>query len=200
MDNHINNEFEYQIYENVLNEDDCNILIKHFIEYKQATTFINDVYFDKKNRDAKTALYDEEHPILKRIRKIISEKTETNINQQETPVSVIKYDVGGFYKPHYDYFDDSIKFNRPKMGNRLKTAILYLNDDYEGGETHFPLKNIKIKGKQGNLLVWRNLNKNNTPNAKTLHAGLPVIKGTKYIVVSWIRENIDYIDTKKTLI
>ena len=74
------------------------------------------------------------------------------------------------------------------MGNRWKTAILYLNDNYEGGETEFPNWGVKIKGKEGELVTWTNLNKNGTPNMDTLHAGLPVISGTKYIVVSWIRQ------------
>ena len=42
----------------------------------------------------------------------------------------------------------------------------------------------------GELVAWTNLNKNGTPNTDTLHAGLPVKKGTKYIIVSWIRERL----------
>jgi len=76
------------------------------------------------------------------------------------------------------------------MGNRWKTAIMYLNDDYEGGETQFPSLDVTISGKQGDVLTWTNLNKNGSPNTDTLHAGLPVTKGTKYIVVTWIRQGL----------
>ena len=185
-DNEPNN---IQRFEKVLSKRDCTKLIKEYKTFEQARTHHGDIEFDKKIRKAENAVYTEESDTLKKVRQIIAEKTGTKVEQQEEPISIIKYEVGGEYKPHPDYYDslEAIRKN-PEKGNRWKTAILYLNDDYEGGETHFPNWDVKVKGKAGELVTWTNINKDRSPNTDTLHAGLPVTSGTKYIVVAWIRE------------
>ena len=39
------------------------------------------------------------------------------------------------------------------------------------------------------LLIWNNMDLDGKPNRNTLHAGSPVIKGTKYIITKWFRLN-----------
>ena len=80
---------------------------------------------------------------------------------------------------------------------RQLTAITYLNDDYEGGETFFPIKKIKVTPRKGRLLVWSNVDINGVEDSESLHAGLPVIDGTKYIAIIWIREKQFIFDNKK---
>lgn len=195
-----NDPFLYQLHVDVLDKMDCENLIKEFNEFKTARTINGDVESDRKYRKAEIAVYENESELLKKVRKIFSEKTNTSINQQETPLSIIKYEKGGEYKPHYDCYGNLKDVPNEESGDRIITGILYLNDDYLGGETEFSLENIKIKGNRGDLLEWKNLNKNRTLNKKTLHAGLPVIEGTKYIVVCWIREFQLNKETKKTLL
>lgn len=195
-----NNPFLYELHVEVLHKKDCENLIEEFNVFKTARTINGDFESDRKYRKAEIAVYENESELLKKVREIISEKTKTNINQQETPISIIKYDVGGEYKPHYDSYGDMKEISIPESGDRVKTAILYLNDNYTGGETEFPLENFKIKGNQGDLLFWNNLNEDRTRNRRTLHAGLPVIEGTKYIIVVWIREYEINLDVKKTLL
>ena len=36
--------------------------------------------------------------------------------------------------------------------------------------------------------AWNNMNPDGSPNVATLHEGMPVVKGTKYIVTKWFRE------------
>lgn len=178
-----------QSFKNVITKKECNELIKSYKEFEQARTFGGDLEHDKEIRKAQQALYNEETPLLQKVRGIIAEKTGTDIKQQEYPIAIIKYEKGGEYKPHHDHWEHN-NHQQGNQGQRIKTAILYLNDNYEGGETEFPIWEKKVKGKSGELVVWDNVNKNGTPNMNTLHAGLPVIKGTKYIIVSWIREKI----------
>jgi prolyl 4-hydroxylase len=177
-------------FEKVLTKTECKNLIKEYSNFVQARTHSGNVEYDKEIRKAENAVYEEETPLLQKVREIIAEKTNTHISQQEYPISIIKYEKGGEYKPHHDHWahQQNNSHIHPQMGNRWKTAILYLNDDYKGGETHFPNWNVKVKGKPGELVTWDNLNKNGSPNMDTLHAGLPVEEGTKYIVVSWIRQ------------
>jgi 2-oxoglutarate-Fe(II)-dependent oxygenase superfamily protein len=63
-------------------------------------------------------------------------------------------------------------------GLRQLSALLYLNDDYEGGETYFPRQSLKFKAKAGDLLLF--------PSTFCYpHESLPVTKGTKYAIVTW---------------
>ena len=39
----------------------------------------------------------------------------------------------------------------------------------------------------GTLLVWNNADERGMPNPWTLHAGNPVVRGTKYVVTKWYR-------------
>ena len=66
--------------------------------------------------------------------------------------------------------------------------MIYLNDVEEGGATWFPLAGLRVNPKRGLLLAWNNMNPDGSPNDKTLHEGVAVMKGTKYIVTKWFRE------------
>ena len=113
--------------------------------------------------------------------------------------SVIRYNKGQEYKPHHDFFhpesavyNDEIK----RGGNRIATVLFYLNDDFDGGETIFPDSGVKIQPKLGRCIVWENMFQvqnfgelKQILNYDSLHAGLPVISGKKYIATKWIREN-----------
>ena len=68
--------------------------------------------------------------------------------------------------------------------NRILAWMLYLNDDFEGGETEFLYQKLRVKPKRGRLLIW--------PTAFThTHRGGLVLKGSKYILTGWV-ELIDY--------
>lgn len=188
MSNSKNDKFEYQIFSKTLSKEECERLIAISSNYKTGRTVEGELDRDTNYRKASVASFDSEPSEITKLRKIFSDITKTNLSQQETPVSVIKYVEGGSIIPHRDYFGGVDNLTHPEAGDRLITGIAYLNDDYEGGETLFTIENIKVKGKQGDLLVWYNLNKDGTPNRNTIHAGQPVTKGTKYIVILWARE------------
>ena len=105
----------------------------------------------------------------------------------------IKYDVGGEYIPHHDFdVDLNNRHNKIRLaisgGLRLKSIIIYLNDDFEGGHTFFKHLDISIKPKTGMMLFFKYDSKYRHQNFRTLHAGLPVESGTKYIISAFIRE------------
>ena len=95
------------------------------------------------------------------------------------------------YDLHHDYFPHN-KIYWPAMrvsgGQRCWTAMAYLSDVEAGGETQFPRLGVTIPPRMGTLLIWNNLHADGSPNGDTLHAALPVTKGTKYIVTRWYRE------------
>ena len=72
--------------------------------------------------------------------------------------------------------------------SRQKTALIYLNVGFKGGETTFPKLNKIIKPEIGKLIVWDNIDDKGNEDSNSLHAGLPVEFGTKYIAVIWIKK------------
>lgn len=200
MSNLKNDKFEYKIYSEILTKDECSDLIDQCINFKVSQTINTTEEKDGTYRKAFTALFQSEPALITKFRSSFAKITNTRIEQQETPVSIIRYSVGDFYLPHLDSFGGVGNITHPEAGDRLITGILYLNDDYKGGETLFNSEGIKIKGNQGDLLVWYNLNKDGSTNKNTLHSGQPVIQGNKYIAVIWAREFDINLFKQKTLL
>ena len=102
-----------------------------------------------------------------------------------------RYQTGQEYQIHCDYFPGSVDY-WPAMkvsgGQRCWTAMAYLCDVAEGGETHFPRLGLLVPPRRGTLLIWNNLLPDGAPNSETVHAARPVVKGSKYIVTRWYRE------------
>jgi hypothetical protein len=67
------------------------------------------------------------------------------------------------------------------------TFLLSLNDDYEGGETQFPILNKLYRGRKGNALFFWNVEPDGSPDKRLLHAGLPPTSGEKWLLSQWIR-------------
>ncbi len=78
-----------------------------------------------------------------------------------------------------DEFKIHVDVLRSLLSKRFLVYILYLNDVEEGGETHLPKLNIKVKPKEGRLLMF-------PPFWTHPHAGLKPIKGTKYVIMSYL--------------
>src|SRR5262249_17484807 len=84
----------------------------------------------------------------------ISAALGVNVRQQE-PTNILHYEVGQQYKLHFDFLDPGeAHFARElqQVGQRIATLLIYLNDDYEGGETAFPRLPWSFKGKTGDAL------------------------------------------------
>jgi prolyl 4-hydroxylase len=99
---------------------------------------------------------------------------------QGEPLQVLRYSPGQEYRAHLDAL--------PAVVNqRILTMLVYLNEDYEGGETLFFSTGLKVRGSVGDALLFRNATNDGNPDPMSRHAGLPVQRGTKYIASRWIR-------------
>jgi len=101
-----------------------------------------------------------------------------------------RYAVGQQFRQHYDAFQPSHPFwhrEQQRGGQRSWTAMAYLNAVEEGGSTDFPLADLSVPPQAGALLVWNNMRPDGKPNRKSLHAGTPVVRGTKYVMTKWYR-------------
>jgi prolyl 4-hydroxylase len=101
-----------------------------------------------------------------------------------------RYYQGQEFQAHYDWFNTGNAYwpkESKSGGQRCWTAMAYLNDVDEGGATAFPLLNIEVSAQQGTLLIWNNMLPDGSPNPDTMHAGLPVAQGVKYVITKWFR-------------
>jgi prolyl 4-hydroxylase len=127
--------------------------------------------------------------VLEKISKIVGHPKENAEKYQ-----VIYYGENQKYEYHLDAFQLDINSEKSKRclrmgGQRVLTALVYLNDTEEGGETEFKNLNLKVYPKTGRMLVFENCLKNTKiPNPDTLHSGRPVLRGEKYAFNLWFRE------------
>lgn len=106
------------------------------------------------------------------------------------PVQGQRYHPGQQFKPHNDWFYTSEGYwpqEEARGGQRSWTAMAYLNTVEAGGATAFTLLGLEIEPEPGVLLLWNNALPDGRPNEATLHAGMPVERGVKYIITKWYR-------------
>lgn len=101
-------------------------------------------------------------------------------------LALLCYGPGQEYRPHGDWLPPGQ--DRERGGQRVTTALVYLNDGYEGGETHFLAPDIRFRGAPGDVLVFENAGPDGAPDPASRHAGLPVARGVKWIGSKWFRE------------
>lgn len=106
--------------------------------------------------------------------------------------TVLHYAVGEEIRDHYDFVDPNISANYQdeiaRNGQRLITFIVYLNDDYDGGETAFPKLGFDHKGRRGGGIYFVNALPDLSPDMRMVHAGRPTTRGEKWIVTQFIRD------------
>jgi prolyl 4-hydroxylase len=111
------------------------------------------------------------------------------MNQMEAP-AVLHYAVGEEAVNHYDFVNPAAPDYAGEIarnGQRIVTFLVYLNDDYEGGETSFPTLGFSHKGRRGQGLFFVNAHADMQPDRRMLHAGRPPRRGEKWIVSQFIR-------------
>ena len=189
----------------VLSEDPAIRVYPHFITAKESKELIalaknrleeskvmrgNQAVSDYKIRSSKTAyLTRADSPLVEAIEKRVCKIVACAVHQVE-PLQVVHYSKGEFYKPHHDYFEPW-DFD-PKLGQRLHTFLIYLNDvaPSDGGITFFPQLNIRVQPEMGSALYFRDLDIHGKPDPRTLHAGEEIInpKVQKWAINVWVRE------------
>jgi len=101
-----------------------------------------------------------------------------------------RYTASQQYKHHFDYFTTSQDYwqqERRRGGQRTWTAMVFLNQPDEGGETDFARVHKALPPCTGSLVVWNNMDRQGQPNPFSLHAGTPVKAGVKYVITQWFR-------------
>lgn len=179
-----------RIYENFVTDNEINHILKtatpKFRESKLVSGFSENV------RKSETAWLTKNDPIISNIIKRVCDITKIPFDNAEK-IQVVKYGPNGFYSNHFDASCDDkkecVEFEK-NGGQRVVTAIIYLNDEFTGGTTVFPNLKQEFTPKKGNILLFYSLQKDgNKCHPLSLHAGKPIKTGNKYIANIWLRES-----------
>jgi len=103
---------------------------------------------------------------------------------------VLHYEVGQTFDWHVDWLDPALPGYAADLaarGQRIATCLVFLNDDFEGGETAFEAGGLRRRGRKGDALMWANTLPDGSIDTRTRHAGLPPTKGEKWVLSQWLR-------------
>ncbi|MFN3591243.1 MAG: prolyl hydroxylase family protein [Thermaurantiacus sp.] len=167
----------------------CEALIQR-IDARRRPSTVADANDDPYNRTSETCDLYAGDPLVDQVNAMLDAVAQ----QQSAHGEVLqgqRYAVGQEFKLHTDYFEpDGPDYARycAVGGQRTWTLMVYLNEPEEGGATRFKRINKTIRPETGKLLAWSNLDASGRPNYETLHQGMKVYRGVKYIITKWYRE------------
>jgi len=126
-------------------------------------------------------------PLIRRIEQRIAALLQWPMENGEA-LQILRYQVGQEYKPHYDYVDPTQPGAAPFLargGQRVASLVMYLNTPQAGGATNFPDVGLEVAATQGNAVFFSYDRPH--PSTKTLHGGMPVRAGEKWVATKWLR-------------
>ena len=173
---------------NFLDEAECDRLMEMIDTVAKPSTLFEETYQDA-YRTSYSGNITREDSFVKMIERRICDLLGIEMSWGEA-VQGQRYYPGQEYKQHCDFFYTDSKYwksEKERGGQRSWTAMAFLNNVEEGGQTRFPHLGIKIAPQRGALLIWNNARPDGVPNDNTLHAALPVEKGVKYVITKWFR-------------
>ncbi|MGI9289548.1 MAG: 2OG-Fe(II) oxygenase [Pseudomonadales bacterium] len=125
---------------------------------------------------------------------VIRGRIATITQRQDLAMEVPKmlhYAPGDTFAEHFDYLDPAEPAYATEIavrGQRTDTFLIYLNEDFSGGETYFPRIGLSHIGAKGDALLFTNVDVAGAPDHDTMHAGLSPTSGEKWVFSQWIRE------------
>lgn len=149
---------------------------------------------DTSHRKSKqTWLLESDGAVVKKISNVTAELTGFPKEHQED-LQVAMYEPEGKFNSHYDACVDpdpaSCELMNHGSGERRATLLVYLNDDFEGGETEFVDIGIKIKPEKGKGILFWSTDDNEKIIPESKHRGNPVINGEKWICNKWVHQKV----------
>ncbi|MCL7034191.1 hypothetical protein MKW94_009127 [Papaver nudicaule] len=176
------------VLHNFLTSEECDYLIKTARPHLQSDTRTSyDAFLSKKQS---------KHPIVQAIEKRISVFSQVPVENGQH-IHVVRYEKNQYLRPHHDYFYDGYTLKRG--GQRIATMLMYLSDNFEGGETHFPeagtgkcrcagkmLKGSSVKPIKGDAVLFWSMGLDGKVDPRSLHAGCDVLSGEKWCATRFL--------------
>ena len=182
-------QLELFIVRHFLNPAACNALVE-LIDAKRRPSTIADDIGVANFRTSETCDLDWKDAVVADVDHKIAELLGLPLASSE-PLQGQRYAPGQEFKPHTDTFEPGgydFLVHTADRGQRTWTAMIYLNDPQDGGATRFKQIGKTVQPETGKLLAWNNLLPDGRPNPATLHQGMKVRRGTKYVLTKWFRE------------
>jgi prolyl 4-hydroxylase len=180
------------LFGNVLSAEECDRVIELSEDKLQRSTIIDPETGRPEsieNRSSEgTEFQLSETPFIDRLDRRISALMNWPLENGEG-LQVLRYGVGGEYRPHFDYFSPDQPGSSAHImrgGQRTATLVVYLNDVESGGDTVFPKADISISPRKGQAVYFRYFNNLGQLDPMTEHAGAPVLAGEKWIMTKWM--------------
>ena len=172
-------------FQGLFTEVECAFLVREALPFLEPSLVLDPgtgqhVPNPVRTSDGMAFPFVQESPAVHALNRRIAAITSTDVRHGE-PLQVLRYRPGQQYRPHVDAVGGT-------DNQRVLTVLVYLNSDYEGGETEFVRTGLRFKGQTGDALVFRNTLTDGRPDELVQHAGRPVGKGEKLIASRWIRE------------
>lgn len=181
------------VFDNLLSAEECIDLIEESRSRLQTSTVVSDEpgkHVQHPGRISQGMFFRfNESPLVTRLENRIAALLNWPIDFAE-PFNVLRYVESGKYDPHYDYFavdKEGTSYEIGDRGNRVATLITYLRAPIKGGGTIFPDVGLEVAPKMGSAVFFSYDRPD--PETKTLHGGLPVIEGEKWIATKWLRQS-----------
>jgi hypothetical protein len=176
-----------KIVDNFLSSSECDYIINFYKKNQlfqksrlTALISINDEQsfsYQSNYRTSESCLLEMKNEKIDIIYQKVKSLLKIKLSQIE-PLQCVRYKKNTYFAPHFD---------SNELLNRKYTLLIYLNDDFSGGETYFPELKKSIKPKKGTALLFKNFINKKRSTIYSLHAGLPVSKGVKYACNIWIK-------------
>lgn len=188
--------FGVNLYKNTIDKDECDKLIANLEkelskpngpswrgpDEEQSLRLVSEFPISEKILGPETDLNKELYKIYKSAFQLIKKCIDDYATSWE--IGIEKYEPLNFVKYTYpnNYF--GLHTDHSPSTVRTVSAILYLNDDYLGGELNFPrIDGLNIKPETGDIIVF--------PSTYTYqHESTPMLQGTKYVVLAFT----DYVE------
>jgi len=182
-------ELELFIVRRFLDPDSCAALIARIDANRRPSEIADDLGIAN-FRTSETCDLDWRDPVVGDVDRKIADLLGLSLAAGE-PLQGQRYAPGQEFKPHTDTFEPGgydYLVHTADSGQRTWTAMIYLNEPEDGGATRFKAIGKTIQPETGKLLAWNNLLPDGRPNPATLHQGMKVRRGMKYVLTKWFRQ------------
>lgn len=181
------------VYENVLPDHYCDDLIKRSLDHNYPGKYISmsdhradcghDSHGQANDRNIhRRILNDFAYTDYDIIATAYSEALGIPYHLIESS-DILYYEKGHYMTPHHDWPYDPTKIDYYKnAGTRQAVALIYLNDNFQGGETYFPKLDVTITPKKGSMSVWHHTQDLNL-DWLLIHEGKEILEGEKFAII-----------------
>ncbi|HLO95991.1 MAG TPA: 2OG-Fe(II) oxygenase, partial [Burkholderiaceae bacterium] len=182
------------LYEGLLSPDECAEMIALAESRLTRSTVVDEQLGEARPHEHRSSaggfFQRGEQALVTRIEARLAELLDWPVENGEG-LQVLRYGAGGEYRAHFDWFNPTHPGSERHLrtgGQRVGTCVIYLSEVEDGGGTRFPNLGLEVRPQPGAALYFADVDPRGVEDPGTLHAGMPVLAGVKYIATKWLRE------------